>query len=33
MPSSEIRLVHKKCFASLGQVSNTDHNMIVIGKA
>ncbi|NDK07963.1 50S ribosomal protein L2 [Candidatus Gracilibacteria bacterium] len=33
MPSSEIRLVHKKCFASLGQVSNPDHNMIVIGKA
>ncbi|MFA5917586.1 MAG: 50S ribosomal protein L2 [Candidatus Gracilibacteria bacterium] len=33
MPSSEIRLVNKKCFANLGQVSNTDHNMIVIGKA
>lgn len=33
MPSSEIRLVHKKCFASLWQVSNPDHNMIVIGKA
>lgn len=33
MPSSEIRLVHKKCFASLWQVSNTDHNMVVIGKA
>lgn len=33
MPSSEIRLVHKRCFASLWQVSNVDHNMVVIGKA
>lgn len=33
MPSGEVRLVHKKCFATLGQVSNPDHNQIVIGKA
>ncbi len=33
MPSSEIRLVNKKCYATLGQVSNTDHNQIVIWKA
>lgn len=33
MPSGEIRLVNKKCFATLGQVSNVDHNMINIGKA
>lgn len=33
MPSWEIRLVHKKCYATLGQVSNPDHNQIVIGKA
>jgi len=33
MPSGEIRLVHKKCFATLGVVSNTDHNQVVIGKA
>lgn len=33
MPSGEIRLVHKKCYATLGQVSNTDHNQVVIGKA
>jgi len=33
MPSGEIRLVHKKCYATLGQVSNPDHNQIVIGKA
>lgn len=33
MPSWEIRLVHKKCFATLGQVSNPDHNQITIWKA
>ena len=33
LPSWEIRLVHKKCYATLGQVSNTYHNQIVIGKA
>ena len=33
MPSGEIRLVHKKCFATVGQVSNPDHNQVVIGKA
>lgn len=33
MPSGEIRLVHKKCFATLGRVSNPDHNQVVIGKA
>lgn len=33
MPSWEIRLVHKKCYATLGQVSNPDNNQIVIGKA
>ena len=33
MPSGEIRLVNKKCFETLGQVSNIDHNQIVIGKA
>jgi large subunit ribosomal protein L2 len=33
LPSWEIRLVHKKCYATLGQVSNTDHNQVVIGKA
>jgi len=33
LPSGEIRLVHKKCYATLGQVSNPDHNQIVIGKA
>jgi large subunit ribosomal protein L2 len=33
MPSGEIRLVHKKCYATIGRVSNPDHNLIVIGKA
>jgi large subunit ribosomal protein L2 len=33
MPSGEIRLVHKECYATLGQVSNPDHNQVVIGKA
>lgn len=33
LPSGEIRLVHKKCYATLGQVSNPDYNQIVIWKA
>jgi large subunit ribosomal protein L2 len=33
MPSGEIRIVHKKCYANIGTVSNTDHNQITIGKA
>ena len=33
LPSGEIRLVHKKCYVTLGQVSNPDHNQINIGKA
>ena len=33
LPSSEIRYVNKKCFASLWQVSNLDHSMMVIWKA
>jgi large subunit ribosomal protein L2 len=33
LPSGEIRLVNKKCYATLGQVSNPDHNQMVIWKA
>lgn len=33
MPSGEIRMVSKNCFASIGIVSNADHGNIVIGKA
>lgn len=33
MASGEIRLVHKKCFATVGVVSNSDWNQVTIGKA
>ena len=33
MPSGEIRLVHKKCSATIGVVSNEDWNQVTIGKA
>jgi len=33
MPSSEVRKVLSRNFASLGQVSNPEHNLVVIGKA
>lgn len=33
MPSGEIRLLHARCQASVGQLSNTDHENITIGKA
>ena len=33
LPSWEVRLVNKKCYATLGQVSNPDHNQVVIWKA
>lgn len=33
LPSSEIRKVRKECFASIGTVSNVEHNLISIGKA
>lgn len=33
MPSGEIRKVNEKCFASIGQVSNSVHSRIRIGKA
>ena len=33
MPSGEIRLLHSRCLASIGQISNTDHENISIGKA
>jgi large subunit ribosomal protein L2 len=33
MPSGEVRLVHLKCMATLGQVGNVDHENIEIGKA
>jgi large subunit ribosomal protein L2 len=33
LPSGEIRKVHLDCRATIGQVSNTDHSNISIGKA
>jgi large subunit ribosomal protein L2 len=33
LPSGEMRLVHKRCYATIGQVGNLDHQNISIGKA
>lgn len=33
MPSGEVRLVHLDCRASIGQVSNIEHETLVVGKA
>lgn len=33
MPSGEIRLLHIRCKASIGQLSNTDHENLSLGKA
>lgn len=33
LPSGEVRKIHINCYASIGQVSNIEHNTMVIGKA
>ena len=33
MPSGEFRLVHINCWATIGQVGNTNHSNVTIGKA
>lgn len=33
MPSGEVRMVPDACMATIGQVSNTEHNTISLGKA
>ena len=33
MPSGETRMVHVNCMATIGQVGNTDHQNVRIGKA
>lgn len=33
LPSSEVRLIRKECYATIGQVGNIDCNNISIGKA
>ncbi|NQT95155.1 MAG: 50S ribosomal protein L2 [Candidatus Omnitrophica bacterium] len=33
LPSSEVRLVHLDCYATIGQIGNIDHENISLGKA
>ncbi|MBN1203201.1 MAG: 50S ribosomal protein L2 [Anaerolineae bacterium] len=33
LPSGEVRRVHQNCMATLGQVGNTDHGNVKLGKA
>ncbi len=33
MPSTEMRMVRRECMATVGQVGNTDHSKLSIGKA
>lgn len=33
LPSGEVRFVPKTCFATVGRISNADHQNVVIGKA
>jgi large subunit ribosomal protein L2 len=33
LPSGEVRLIHELCMATIGQVGNTDHGNIKLGKA
>ncbi|MDP3975693.1 MAG: 50S ribosomal protein L2 [bacterium] len=33
MPSKEVRMIPKTCYASVGRLSNVDHSLIRIGKA
>jgi large subunit ribosomal protein L2 len=33
LPSGEVRLIHERCMATVGQVGNTDHGNIKLGKA
>lgn len=33
MPSGEVRYIHERCRATLGQISNNEHDNISIGKA
>jgi len=33
MPSGEVRLIHQKCYVTIGQVGNLDHGNIKLGKA
>ena len=33
LPSGEVRLIHENCMATIGQVGNTDHGNVKLGKA
>lgn len=33
LPSSEVRLIHENCVATIGQVSNIEHMNVVLGSA
>lgn len=33
MPSNDVHLLRKECYATIGQVGNAEHNSIVLGKA
>lgn len=33
LPSGEVRLIHQRCMATIGQVGNTEHGNISLGKA
>ncbi len=33
LPSGEVRMVHQNCYATIGEVGNSEHENIVLGKA
>ena len=33
MPSTEVRKVLSRCFATIGELSNPEHNLVSLGKA
>ncbi|MBU0742107.1 50S ribosomal protein L2 [bacterium] len=33
LPSGEVRMVHRNCYATIGEVGNSEHENVVLGKA
>jgi len=33
LPSNEVRMVHRSCYATIGEGGNSDHENVVVGKA
>lgn len=33
LPSTEVRMVHRRCYATVGQIGNVDHELRSLGKA